>query len=151
VRPVLLTVGVVGSATCERARTWVSLALDGELAELEQAWLRAHVGRCASCAGFEHDLDAFTYELRTGPLERPAVVGALPRRRRATGRVLQLSVAAAVALVAGLGSLAGASSRQTTTVSIARTRGADLDPAIATALNRSTLSADRIHPRFFSV
>jgi hypothetical protein len=131
----------------------VSLALDDELSELEQASLRMHVGCCASCAGFERDLGALTRELRTAPLERPAVVGALPRRRSATGRVLQLSAAAAavVALAAGLGSLAGSSSQQTTTVSLARTRGPNLDPAIATALRTSPLPADRIRARFFSV
>ena len=93
---------------CERARARASLGLDGELSEVEQALLRAHIGRCASCAGFERDLDALTLEIRRAPLQRPARA-AMPDRRRSTGRrVLQVgAVAAAVAIAAALGSLAG--------------------------------------------
>ena len=114
----------VQTAECERARSWVSLGLDGELSELEQALLRAHVGRCATCAGFERDADALTRELRGAPLERPVVAG-MPQRRRSAGmRVLQVSAAAAaVALAAGLGSLAGSlHSRPGTTFTTATTR-----------------------------
>jgi predicted anti-sigma-YlaC factor YlaD len=94
---------------CERARSRASLGLDGELSQVEQALLRAHVGRCASCAGFERDLDALTLEIRRAPLQRPARM-AMPERRRSTGRrrVLQVgAAAAAVAVAAALGSLAG--------------------------------------------
>jgi predicted anti-sigma-YlaC factor YlaD len=110
--------GAVLAAECERARNRVSLGLDGELSEVEQALLRAHVGRCAACAGFASDLDRLTQELRRAPLERPAA-DAVPVRRRGTGRrVLQLgAAAAAIVLAAGLGSLAGSlSSRQPSTV-----------------------------------
>jgi predicted anti-sigma-YlaC factor YlaD len=41
---------------CDHARARVSLALDGELSQVEQALLRAHVGRCAACAEFERCL-----------------------------------------------------------------------------------------------
>ena len=100
--------GVVRTAECERARSWVSLSLDGELSEVEQASLRAHVGRCAACAGFERDADALTRELRTAPLERPAVAGMVLRRRSATMRALQVgAAAAAIVLAAGLGSAVG--------------------------------------------
>ncbi len=100
--------GVVRTAECERARSWVSLGLDGELSEIELALLCAHIVRCTACAGFEHDADALTRELRAAPLERPAVASMLPRRRSAAMRSLQISAAAAaVALAAGLGSLAG--------------------------------------------
>jgi len=99
--------GVVPAPECERAHSLVSLSLDGELTEVEQAALRAHVGRCRACAGFARDVDALTRELRTAPLARPAAAVS-PRRRRAAGmhshRVL---AAAAVACAAGLGSLAG--------------------------------------------
>ena len=108
--------GVVLHPECERARLWVSLGLDGELSEIEQVSLRAHVGRCAACAGFERDVDALTLELRNAPLVPLATAGAggsaipaaLPRRRSTTARVFQVgAAAAAVALAAGLGSLAG--------------------------------------------
>jgi predicted anti-sigma-YlaC factor YlaD len=100
--------GAVRTAECERARTWVSLALDGELSEVEEALLRAHVGRCADCARFERDADALTRELRAAPLEAAAVAVMSPRRRSAAMRVLRVgAAAAAVALAAGLGSLAG--------------------------------------------
>src|SRR5665647_3282158 len=108
--------GAVRTAECERACAWVSLSLDGELSELEQVSLRAHVGRCAACASFERGMDALTRELRTAPLERPAVVVMLPRRRSAGVRVLQISAAAAaVVLAAGLGGLAGSLSSPGTT------------------------------------
>jgi hypothetical protein len=88
---------------CERARLRVSLRLDGELSQLGQALLRAHVGRCALCAEFDRDLDALTLEIRRAPLLRPSRA-TLPVRRRSTGRrVLQVSVAA-------LGSLVGSHS-----------------------------------------
>jgi predicted anti-sigma-YlaC factor YlaD len=100
----------------------VSLSLDGELSELEQVSLRAHVGRCAACAAFERDADVLTLELRTAPqvplatagAGRPAFPVALARRRSTAARVLQLSAAAAaVVLAAGLGSLAGSLSSRT--------------------------------------
>ena len=100
--------GAVLSAECERARARVSLGLDGELSQVEQALLRAHVGRCAACAGFARDLGGLTREIRATPLSRPLVTG-VPARRRSPGmRVLQPgAVAAAVAIAAGLGSQVG--------------------------------------------
>jgi anti-sigma factor RsiW len=94
---------------CERARSRVSLGLDGELSEVEQALLRAHVGRCAACAAFERDIDVLTQELRAAPLRRPGRAG-IPDRIRGTGiRALQVGAVgvAAVVIAAALGSLAG--------------------------------------------
>ena len=108
--------GAVRTAECERVRSLVSLGLDGELSQVEQASLRAHVGRCAACAEFALDLEALTKELRTAPLERPAVAQ-MPARRRSALRTLQVAAAvAAVVLAAGMGSLAGSlTSRDGTT------------------------------------
>ena len=101
-----MNMGAVLSAECERARKRVSLGLDGELSQIGQAALRAHVGRCAACAEFALDLEALTQELRAAPLERP--VAQVRARRRSALRTLQLGAAAAAVLVAaGLGSLAG--------------------------------------------
>jgi len=100
--------GVVLAAECERARKRTSLGLDGELSQVEQALLRAHVGRCPQCAGFAHDLGALTHGIRATPLRRPRTPG-MPVRRRSSGmRPLQLiAAAAAIIVAAGLGSLAG--------------------------------------------
>jgi predicted anti-sigma-YlaC factor YlaD len=100
--------GVVLAAECERARKRASLGLDGELSQVEQALLRAHVGRCAQCAGFAHDLGAMTQGIRATPLTRPRLTG-MPARRRSSGmRPLQLvAAAAAVIVAAGLGGLVG--------------------------------------------
>ena len=98
--------GAVLSAECERARARASLAVDGELSQVGQASLRAHVGRCAACAEFALGLEALTKELRAAPLERPAAQ--VPARSRSALRTLHVAVAAAaVMLAAGMGSLAG--------------------------------------------
>src|SRR6266496_3849301 len=114
---------------CERAHLWVSLELDGELSQVEESLLRAHVGRCAACARFAGDVGSLTQEIRAAPYERPDAgwLGrGLPERRRSAGtRLLRLgAAAAAVAIAAGLGSLAGSlsSSAPTRTRTIAGPR-----------------------------
>ena len=118
--------GAVLNAECERAHSWVSLGLDAELSEVEQALLRAHVGRCAACAGFALDVDALTRALRRAPLARPSAVGMPPRRRSAGTPLLQVgAAAAAVAIAAGFGSLAGSlHSRQSPSFTTATTGSA---------------------------
>jgi anti-sigma factor RsiW len=140
---------------------WVSLALDGELSEIEHVSLRAHVGRCATCAAFEHDVDTLTLELRNAPLVPPATAGAgrpafpvaLSRRRGTAVRVLQVgAAAAAVVLAAGLGSLAGSlsSGGTPTATTVARTAGenlgARLDRGIVAMAPAQKLPASRIRP-----
>jgi hypothetical protein len=85
-----------------------SLGLDGQLSQVEQALQRAHVGCCAECAAFVHDLGGLTQEIRTTPLSRPSRAG-VPACRRSPGtRALRVcAAAAAVVIAAGLGSLAG--------------------------------------------
>jgi predicted anti-sigma-YlaC factor YlaD len=153
--------GAVQHPECERARLWVSLSLDGELSEIEQVSLRAHIGRCAACAAFEGDVGALTLELRNAPLVSPATADAgghampiaLSRRRSTAVRVLQISAAAvAVVLAAGLGSLAGSlSSRGTpTATTVARTAGgnlnARLDRGVVAMAPAQKLPASRIRP-----
>ena len=100
--------GAVLSAECEQARERVSLGLDGELSQVEEALLRAHVGRCAACADVEGDLGGLTHAIRTTPPERPSRVGVPVRRRSSGTRALQLgAAAAAVVAAAALGSTAG--------------------------------------------
>jgi len=57
-------------AACARARQWVSLSLDGELAHPEQALLVRHLERCASCSSFQALSRASTAMLR-GALPEP--------------------------------------------------------------------------------
>jgi predicted anti-sigma-YlaC factor YlaD len=96
------------STTCDRARGWVSLELDGELSELERALLRAHTARCAACREFRHDVRRATRELRMTPLVQPELVFAPPRRRLVSLRAVQVSAAAAAAVVAvGIGTVYG--------------------------------------------
>jgi Putative zinc-finger len=58
-------------STCARARRWVSLSLDGELAHAEHALLVGHLERCASCSSFQDRAGASTAMLRGTPHEQP--------------------------------------------------------------------------------
>ena len=68
-----------GRQLCARARFWVSLRIDDELSELEDALLDAHLADCADCAAFATGADASTGALRAVSLvSRAAVTVALP-------------------------------------------------------------------------
>ncbi len=86
----------------------VSLRLDSELSELEEALLAAHLARCAACSSFADDLETVTETLRTAPLVEPALPFQLPRRRARLG-VAQVGTAAAATITAAiaLGSFVG--------------------------------------------
>jgi anti-sigma factor RsiW len=91
------------SLVCDRVRAQISVAVDGELSQLEQAMLSSHLARCVDCSTYEVDVTAFTHALRETPLEplsRPVVVS--PRRRIVMTRV-QVGAAAAVAVAALFG------------------------------------------------
>ena len=89
---------------CSRVREQVSLELDGELSQLEQRMLGAHLERCSRCAAYAADVRDVTERIRNAPrahMQRPVVVR---RRRPLTTVRLQVGVAAAFALAAlGLG------------------------------------------------
>ena len=95
--------------SCERAREWASLRLDGELSELEQALLNAHLGRCAACAEYARNVTDVTQALRRAEASRLSVPVALPLGRRALPLRAVSAAAAAAAVVAavGLGTLIG--------------------------------------------
>lgn len=84
-------------ANCERARAWASLRLDGELSELEEALLAAHVRRCAACREYEEMLSAAVVVLRAQPLEQIQHPVAVPARRHTRVRPMGLARVAAVA------------------------------------------------------
>ena len=93
---------------CDRAREYASLRLDGELSDFESALLDSHIERCPSCRAFADDLVGVTERLRTAPLEGPMIMVALPQRRFAALRTMQVSAAAAAAVsVVGIGALFG--------------------------------------------
>ena len=54
---------------CDRARLAVSLELDGELSQLDRAYLDAHVDHCTTCFAYRADLTATTSLIRQQPLE----------------------------------------------------------------------------------
>lgn len=94
----------VTPAHCERARSWISLRLDGMLSSLEQTMLDRHLSRCASCSEFAASAVAETRLLRDAMLEEPAFAISLPRSRGRSIRRAALGVAtgAAAAVVATL-------------------------------------------------
>ena len=93
--------------SCERAHTWISLDLDGELSPFERSLLGAHLDKCAACCAFRADVAALTNELRAAPVEYPERRVEVPSRRHAPFRALQLSAAALAVVAVGLGSLVG--------------------------------------------
>jgi predicted anti-sigma-YlaC factor YlaD len=100
---------VVLSPVCSRVRSQVSLALDGELSQLERAMNARHLEGCAACRTFRDDLTAVTQAIRQAPLaplERPVVLPRLRRARVAAVRGMAVragAAAAGIALVLGLG------------------------------------------------
>jgi predicted anti-sigma-YlaC factor YlaD len=97
---------------CERASQWISLELDGELSELEQAGLVRHVARCDRCRELREELAGMTVLLRAEPLAEPLreLRFAAPRRRRARVASRLGFVAAVGAIVAAVAALITTSS-----------------------------------------
>ena len=94
--------------TCERTTQLISLDLDGELSQLEQAALARHLSGCASCRAVSTEVWGFTRMLREAPLivlEREVAYRA-PRRARArivrrTGLSLAFAGLTAAAVLGG--------------------------------------------------
>ena len=91
------------SPLCERARSWASLRVDGELSELESALLEAHLGRCSPCRAFARGAEDVAVALATARLERPAPLALLLPRNRHRQVVRAARSAAAATLVAAVG------------------------------------------------
>jgi predicted anti-sigma-YlaC factor YlaD len=87
------------SKTCDRVVSYATLAVDGELSELEQRLVETHIARCADCRAFAHDVETITRMLRDAPLEPLARPVTVPyRSRRLVARPLQVAAAALVAV-----------------------------------------------------
>jgi Putative zinc-finger len=101
---------VMRDERCERARRWISIALDDELAELEERLLATHLTRCAECRAFERRTRAVTEGLRSAELVPLGRQLTLPVRRRLTGVRVASASAAAAAVLAVVGGLTLATS-----------------------------------------
>ena len=86
------------------------MSLDAPLNDLEQHFVRAHLGRCGACAAFQEDARAFTTLLREAPLEPvpwPVSVNARgPRVRVQFRTIAQIASVASVVIAAGTFALA---------------------------------------------
>jgi anti-sigma factor RsiW len=98
---------------CEQAGQWISLRLDEELSEVEQAGLDRHLDDCAACSLLAFELTGITQLLRSAPLLEfePELPARAERRRvpvqaRRAAFAAVLSVAAAAAAFLFLGSSA---------------------------------------------
>lgn len=96
------------AGSCDRASQWISLELDGELSQLEQAALGRHLTACARCRAVSADVRAFTRAIRDAPLielDRPVAL-APDRRPRVSPRRIAASMAfAGLSAAAVLGGL----------------------------------------------
>ena len=103
--------GRADTPTCDRARASASLRLDGEISELEEAFLDSHLRRCAACREYEASVRGAVRMLREQPLaelRHPVVVAGrkrIPVRPAAVARV-----AAVVAAVVGVATVLGTQS-----------------------------------------
>lgn len=96
------------SQSCERAREWASLRVDGELSELESVLLDAHLDRCLPCRRFARDVEDVAGALRAARVERPAPVALpLPHRRPARWGLHAVAAAALVVAAGAAGALIG--------------------------------------------
>jgi anti-sigma factor RsiW len=89
----------VPNTDCDRAREGASARLDGELGQLDQARLEAHLALCAECREFAAGISAAAGRIRRTPLEAaPTEVFVAHRRSFVRPRVV--TAAAATLLVA---------------------------------------------------
>lgn len=90
---------MVPSTACDRARTWASLRLDGELSEFERVLLDAHLERCDECRRSVALYAAATEAIRTTPMRRPAHRPETTFRRPRSTSAFRLLATAIVAVV----------------------------------------------------
>ena len=89
----------VQPSECAQARAAASLRLDGELAELDVARLRAHMQRCAECRAFAEEIGRAAALLRGASLEQ-ATFGSFREPQPGTARVAVPVAAVAVVVAA---------------------------------------------------
>jgi predicted anti-sigma-YlaC factor YlaD len=97
-------------SSCERAREWASLRLDGELPEFHRGLLEAHLRGCVGCRDSVQTAEALTMALRSAAwLERPTHGIRLHEssRRRSHARVRFVVAGVAAVCVVVLFALGG--------------------------------------------
>jgi predicted anti-sigma-YlaC factor YlaD len=109
--------GQISLHTCDRVRELYSASLDGELSELDDMRLHAHLAACPSCSAYAATAEAASRLVRETPLEQPSFPIVIPGRRLAVARKLQVAAAAAaVAVTVGLsvavGTISGPSAQR---------------------------------------
>jgi predicted anti-sigma-YlaC factor YlaD len=140
--------GQISLDTCDRMRELFSVALDGEVSELEEARLNAHLAVCAGCSTYAAAASAAARLLRETPLEEMSTLIVLPGRRLAFARKLQVAAAAAaVAVTVGLSVAVGtittsSPSRSHTAASSANLRFPDQELRLLQRVSQA-----RSHPR----
>ena len=94
--------GQLHSIDCEQVRGHISAGLDGELSEVEQARVAAHVGSCAGCSAFaggvrdtaggevatKQGVDYRPFPLSRAPRNDPAIF----KRGQSSGCLLRFEV-----------------------------------------------------------
>ncbi|MGZ4463109.1 MAG: zf-HC2 domain-containing protein [Gaiellaceae bacterium] len=95
----------MSSESCQRARWYLSLALDGELDTLRERELRRHLRNCPNCALVGSDYETITSMLRSSAPMTPERPIELASRRRRNLRVRSSVVAAAALAVVALGGM----------------------------------------------
>jgi anti-sigma factor RsiW len=135
-------VTAIRPAVCERSRTFVSLRLDGELAELEQRMLEAHLGRCSECRDSARELTAITSAVRATPLD-PIEQLATPRFRRPLSARLRPVAAVAATLLVGIG--AGGAARHVSSPAMEQVREQAHWPVPTRYLSDNALLAEQQH------
>ena len=91
----------VPPTACARARESASARLDGELAELQEAQLEAHLRSCPECQAYAAGIAETTRRLNIAPLAQPVGPIFVPQRHRRTAFVPAAAAAAIVVAVAG--------------------------------------------------
>jgi anti-sigma factor RsiW len=100
------------TTACERTRLWLSLALDGEISDLEDAAVERHIERCSPCASLAAEFRGITEVLRTAPFDEPRHWFAIPVRRTRRPRPMNRRMGLAAALVVSVASVAAVISMQ---------------------------------------
>ena len=99
-----MNVSLVPFDDCRRAHASISARLDGELSELDEARLTAHLRACSACAAYALELAAIATRMRQAALERPGRPIGI-RRRRSVGASAAAAVAVAAAAAVAVGTI----------------------------------------------
>ena len=91
----------VPPTACARAREYASFRLDGELAELQEAQLEAHLRSCPECQAYASEIREISRRLSAAPLAQPDRPIFVPQRLRRAGFIPAAAAAAIVVAVAG--------------------------------------------------